>query len=263
VRVTYADISNTAALIEIAKEKYSYMPELSFGTHFFQDLVEAGIVYLPLYPGQEGVVFKEGFFNASPNRLAEILPKYARLSDVLKVIDIEASGRSLSIHMNSELERAVAFFSREQKGQPALSEKEIQGERFEEIDQKEHWQWRRYMARQLADSMDMEALGVKGIYLFGSTNTERAGMGSDIDLLIHLRDKKAPAALEPWLDGWSRALGRINFLQTGYDAKKLLDFHIITDEDIALGNPFAIKINSPTDPATPLRLSREDGEKSG
>src|SRR5690606_9145834 len=50
VQVTYADINNTAALIEIARQRSSYVPELSFGTHFFQDLVEANIRYLPLYP---------------------------------------------------------------------------------------------------------------------------------------------------------------------------------------------------------------------
>lgn len=47
VRVTYADICNTAMLIEVAKKKQSYVPEVSFGTHFFQDLVESNIAYLP------------------------------------------------------------------------------------------------------------------------------------------------------------------------------------------------------------------------
>ena len=49
VSVTYADINNTAMLIEIARRTGDYLPDLSFGTHFFQDLVEAGIGYLPLY----------------------------------------------------------------------------------------------------------------------------------------------------------------------------------------------------------------------
>ena len=61
VSVTYSDINNTAVLMEIAAKRGNYVPDLSFGTHFFQDLVEAGIRYLPLFPGERGEVFNELF----------------------------------------------------------------------------------------------------------------------------------------------------------------------------------------------------------
>jgi len=61
VRVTYSDISNTALLVEIARRSGGSTPDLSFGTHFFQDLVEASIRYLPLYPDDDGVDFDELF----------------------------------------------------------------------------------------------------------------------------------------------------------------------------------------------------------
>ena len=41
VSVTYADINNTAVLVEMARQRGNYLPDLSFGTHFFQDLVES------------------------------------------------------------------------------------------------------------------------------------------------------------------------------------------------------------------------------
>ena len=105
----------------------------------------------------------------------------------------------------------------------------------------------------------MQALGVKGVYLFGSTDTGETGMGSDIDLILHVDGDEAQLTkLKMWLDGWSRALGRINFLQTGYDTEWLLDAHIVTDEDMAAGDSYAIRISSLIDPATPLRL-REGG----
>ena len=47
VNVTYSDINNTAALIEVAQKRGDYIPDLSFGTHFFQDLVESDIRYIP------------------------------------------------------------------------------------------------------------------------------------------------------------------------------------------------------------------------
>lgn len=260
VRVTYSDICNTGALIEVAREKHSYVPELSFGTHFFQDLVEAGILYVPLYPDQKDALFNESFFLRKENMLGSILPKYARLSDTLKVIDISASsqGRTLSLHMNSELNQAVAYLSSAPDESAAQS-----GDPFQSVwkdwhleNDQEHWQWRHYMAQKIAEGMDMERFGVKGVYLFGSTDTGSTGIGSDIDLLVHVEDAndKVMAPFRQWLDGWSRALARINFLQTGFDAETLLDVHIITDEDIRAGNSYAIKINSPTDPATLLRV---------
>lgn len=260
VRVTYSDISNTAALIEVAKERHSYVPELSFGTHFFQDLVESNIVYIPLYPGQKEVFFREGFFHSSANALESILPGFAWLSDTIKVIDIPASvgDRTLSIHMNSELSQAIAFFARPQKEEAEALEKieKIAWQTWSPETEQENWQWRHYMAQQIAESMDMELFGVKGIYLFGSTSAGDTGIGSDIDLLIHMEDGADDTEkLAQWLDGWSRALARINFLQTGHDAEKLLDIHMVYDKDIEEGDPFAIKIHSATDPATPLRRS--------
>ena len=56
VPVKYGDIKNTSLLVEVAKEKGGYTPELSFGTHFFQDLVESDIRYLPLYPDQKDII---------------------------------------------------------------------------------------------------------------------------------------------------------------------------------------------------------------
>ncbi len=109
VNVTYSDISNTAMLIEVARKKGNYVPELSFGTHFFQDLVEAGIRYLPLYPDESDSVFQEPFFTGSANLLPQLLPEFARLGDTLRVIDVgrESDGEVLRILMNADLEQAV------------------------------------------------------------------------------------------------------------------------------------------------------------
>jgi hypothetical protein len=32
-------------------------PELSYGSHFFQDLVETGIFYVAIFEGDEGVIY--------------------------------------------------------------------------------------------------------------------------------------------------------------------------------------------------------------
>ncbi|HTK94506.1 MAG TPA: hypothetical protein VL382_02615, partial [Terriglobales bacterium] len=110
VPVTYSDINNTAMLVEVARQRGNYVPELSFGTHFFQDLVEASIRYLPLYPDEAETVFRESFLLEAHNLLPELLPEFAHIADTLRVIDLprETGGMVLRVFMNADLDRAVA-----------------------------------------------------------------------------------------------------------------------------------------------------------
>lgn len=113
VRVTYADISNTLMLVEVARKRGGYVPDLSFGTHFFQDLVESKIRYLAVYPDEEGVVFNESFFLKSPNILGSLLPEYAYLEPVVRVIDVTqvAEGAELQVIMDGERDEALGFLT--------------------------------------------------------------------------------------------------------------------------------------------------------
>jgi len=113
VRVTYSDIYKTAVLIEVAYEDQGNVPEISYGTHFFQDLVEANIYPLPLFPDDPETIFPEEFLRDAENHLTEILPEEESLAPYIKVIDLlqESGGRYLTIAMDSEQKRAVAYFA--------------------------------------------------------------------------------------------------------------------------------------------------------
>lgn len=256
VRVTYSDICNTAMIIEIANKNSKYQPELSFGTHFFQDLVEAGIKYLPLYPEREGTVFNSRFFSRSQNKLSQSLPAYSYLDKVIKVISIEEEypSREMNVLLNADLEKAVAYLelaSKEEKYQNPYIENEVYDKTKQEG---QGWKWRHYMAEVIASKMDFDAFCVKGVYLFGSTNTCTAELNSDIDIIIHFGGtKEQKKQLDAWLDGWSKALSEMNYLKTGYSSDGLLDVHYVTDEDIKNKSSYAVKINSAYDPATLLR----------
>ncbi len=114
VRVRYADIHRTKALIEIARTKAGYTPEVSFGTHFFQDLTESEIYYLPLYPDEKGIVFNEEFLRESPNMLASLLPEEASHAKTVRVIHVPSvsPGDLLHIYMNADSDRALAFLGK-------------------------------------------------------------------------------------------------------------------------------------------------------
>jgi hypothetical protein len=88
VPVRFAEINAMAAIAEIAFPAGGLLPELSFGTHFFQDLVESDIFYLALYPERPGCSVNTGLLNALENRLAQWLPDDARFADVVRVVEL-------------------------------------------------------------------------------------------------------------------------------------------------------------------------------
>jgi pyruvate, water dikinase len=114
VRVTYADIYNTEVLIEIGVAQDGHMPELSYGTHFYQDLVESGIHSLPLRLGTGEDFMDWEFFRESPNMLAHLSPQDEALSDYLRVIDVAAvtNNRRLNILMDGANDDAVGFLAK-------------------------------------------------------------------------------------------------------------------------------------------------------
>lgn len=112
VSVTYSEINKTAMLIEIARKKNGYVPDLSFGTHFFQDLVEANIKYLPLFPDAEGVIFRDDFLKNKKNQLTKFVPGSDELSDVIKVVDLADNvHQSLRFYMNSDKNIAIGVLA--------------------------------------------------------------------------------------------------------------------------------------------------------
>jgi len=252
VPVTYADINNTAVLIEIARKKGGYLPDLSFGTHFFQDLVESAIRYLPLYPDDPEVVFNELFFVRAANALADLVPELAHLQEVVRVIDVPRAteGLVLRVLMNADLGEAVGVLTAPTAGTQTAGDEAPPAE----LRLEDHWRWRLRMAERIAAHLDARGFGVKALYVFGSTKNATAGPASDIDLLVHLEDGGGRPALEAWLQGWSLCLSEINYLRTGYRTEGLLDVHFVTDADISRGDSYAAKIGAVTDAARPLSL---------
>ncbi len=252
VAVTYSDISNTTALIEVARKRGNYVPDLSFGTHFFQDLVESGIRYLPLYPDDPGVVFNETFLARSANVLPRLLPPFAHLGEVVRVIDVPEStgGLVLRLLLNADLDEALAYLAA-----PGPTEAAPLPRGLAVRPSEDHWRWRMRMAERIAADLDPELFGVRALYVFGSTKNATAGPGSDIDLLVHFAGNPAQRReLEVWLRGWSLCLAEMNYLRTGYKADGLLDVQLVTDDDITRRTSYAAKIGAVTDAARPLAL---------
>jgi len=114
INVGYADIDGTAILAEVAFEKAGHRPEVSYGTHFFQDLVESGILYLPVYPDEANADFNSKFFTQSHNILEDLLPDLKDYADIIRVIDVPASagGATAKVIVDLHTRYAICFLER-------------------------------------------------------------------------------------------------------------------------------------------------------
>ena len=116
VHISYADIYNTRALVELSGEGVGTAPEPSFGTHFFQDLMEAQIYPLAVYLDDEDVIFNRKFFYKTPNRLSERIAVDEALLNSLRLIAVQdfRPEHHISLIMDDEKGRAVAFLEKDQ-----------------------------------------------------------------------------------------------------------------------------------------------------
>jgi hypothetical protein len=112
VRVTYADIHRAKLLVEVAFAKEGYTPEVSYGTHFFEDLVEADIAIVPLFPDDPGAVLDESFLIRSENILPTIAPEVQDCAKVVQVIHVPSvrPGQYLQVYLDANTQKGIGFF---------------------------------------------------------------------------------------------------------------------------------------------------------
>ena len=104
-----------AVLCEIVAMREDLVPDVSLGTHFFNDLVEMDMLYLALFPGRKGNSWNEAFFEQSPNRLAELLPGDAKWAHVVRVLDMPLGGdggAALTLNANALTQQVVCYLER-------------------------------------------------------------------------------------------------------------------------------------------------------
>jgi len=112
VKVGYDDINHTLILGEIAFEEKGYTPEVSYGTHFFNDLVEAQITPIAILPDQKDTVFKEDLIIHAPNQISSMDSDLASYESVVHVIHIPSfiDGRFLQVYMDNKEQQGIGFF---------------------------------------------------------------------------------------------------------------------------------------------------------
>ena len=67
VPVHFSELCNITAMCEVSYNQGNLIPELSFGSHFFQDIVEADIFYAAIFDGEDDVIFNQGIILEKSN----------------------------------------------------------------------------------------------------------------------------------------------------------------------------------------------------
>lgn len=118
VHVSYSDVYNARSLVELAGEAIGASPEPSFGTHFFQDLMEAQIYPIAVFLDDNDTIFNRDFFYTTPNRLEEFISvENPHILNSLRLIAINdyRPYHHMDLIMDANKSRAVAFLVEEER----------------------------------------------------------------------------------------------------------------------------------------------------
>jgi hypothetical protein len=115
VPVSFAEIDTVSVVCEIVAMRDDLVPDVSLGTHFFNDLVEMDILYLALFPGRKNNYWNRTFLEEMPNRLLQLLPNEAAWAQAVRVIDVPATlpaGTVLKLNANALTQQVVCYLER-------------------------------------------------------------------------------------------------------------------------------------------------------
>lgn len=85
VPVTFGDISNFSIVCEVSDNRAGYMPELSYGSHMFQDLVEAEIIYGAIWNDKKTLQYHPELLKQYSDRFSEICGDFSELAGMIQV----------------------------------------------------------------------------------------------------------------------------------------------------------------------------------
>lgn len=109
VPVSFSDIRNASVLCELAIMHQKLSPDISLGTHFFNDIVEMEIVYMGIYPGEKGYALNEKLILQSPNILSTHYKKKDHIAEAIHVTDVDDALTNVFIHANTLNQEGIVF----------------------------------------------------------------------------------------------------------------------------------------------------------
>lgn len=113
VPVTFSEINAVSILCEVAAMHEGLVPEVSLGTHFFNDLVETDMLYFAVYPQKYDNALNREFFAQRPNQLGRLLPDAKKWAEAVRIIEAGdlKDGAALCLNSNVLKQHAVCYLA--------------------------------------------------------------------------------------------------------------------------------------------------------
>ncbi len=111
VPVSFSDISTVSFLCEIVAMREDLVPDVSLGTHFFNELIEMDILYLALFPTREGNYLNRTLLERLPSRLSSLVPEVVKWPEAVRVIEAAdlPHGHVLNLNASAPQQRVVCY----------------------------------------------------------------------------------------------------------------------------------------------------------
>jgi hypothetical protein len=87
VPVHFSELCNMAAMCEVSYPKAGVVPDLSFGSHFFQDIVESDVFYAAIFQGEPDVVFCPEQILERENLYGKLLAGEKNLDSIIHIAE--------------------------------------------------------------------------------------------------------------------------------------------------------------------------------
>ena len=107
IPVHFSELCNMTAICEISCPKAGIVPELSFGSHFFQDIVESDIFYAAIYEGGQDVIFNTDCILEMENLYGRILGVQTPFDSVIHI----SKTRGLVLHSNISDQKLLIYMN--------------------------------------------------------------------------------------------------------------------------------------------------------
>ena len=115
VPVTFAEITGCSAVCEVAETRAGYQPELSYGSHMFQDLVEAEILYGAIWNNSKTRTYNPDILSRFPDLFMEMCPDYPSLEGIVTAVETPGLG----LWQDTVSSRAVCGWEKDLEEKPA------------------------------------------------------------------------------------------------------------------------------------------------
>ncbi len=109
IPITFAEISRASVICEVVAMHERLIPDVSLGTHFFNDLVEHDMLYLAYFPKKTGNALEAEWFRNAPSRLLELEPEAKAMDGIVRVIDCDAGGGHIWLRADATAQEALVF----------------------------------------------------------------------------------------------------------------------------------------------------------